>query len=119
MHNVAKLISENRVEIYNFIKSQGGFINFATNNQDECLDDDWDGDFDDCREIVPWLALSGCDYLVDAAILAVKCGQEETHTIDILVYDNNTEDIYWDDTSDCIGYNEQVLYDQIGGLMQN
>ena len=117
MHDISKLIRENRKEAYDIIKAHGGKIEFVKdiihNNPDNDEEDDWIGSIGE--ENVPWVIL-GFDEIVDTAVLAVKCGKNEPN-IEFLAFDNDSyECIGWCDDASCCSNTENAIYEVIGNL---
>lgn len=116
MHNISKLVLENKQEAYDIVKANGGKIEFVDdiihNNPDDDEEDDWDGD--PCEQNIPWAVGNGCDMLIDAAILAVRCGEKENE-LDFLVYDNENYNVMgWLSCSDFAYTTENAVYEHIG-----
>lgn len=117
MHDITKLIQENRKEAYDIIKARGGKIEFVENiihnNPENDEEDDWDGTIGE--ENVPWVVL-GFDTIFDTAVLAVKCSEREPN-IEILAFDaENNSCIGWCDDATCCGNTENSIYEFIGNL---
>ena len=78
MLDIAQIIKKNREEAYELIKSVGGLIDFVEDiikGSTDDSEDDWNGDPNDVS--LPWVILAFDEELVDTAVLAVKCGENE------------------------------------------
>ena len=117
MHNISKLIRENKVEAYNLLKDNftNGLVGFASDviQDDFKVNEKWDGDL--YEHNLPWAVLGTDNGVTDAAILAVRMGNEDTHTIECLLYDNdNHECIGWHDDAELVGITANEVYERIG-----
>lgn len=78
MLDIAQIIKKNREEAYELIKSVGGRIDFVEDiikGSTDDSEDDWNGDPNNVS--LPWVILAFDEELVDTAVLAVKCGENE------------------------------------------
>ncbi len=117
MHNISKLIRENKVEAYNLLKDNftNGLVGFAADviQDDFKVNEKWDGDL--YENNLPWAVLGTDNGVTDAAVLAVRISNEDTHTIECLLYDNdNQECIGWHDDAELVGITANEVYERIG-----
>lgn len=115
MINIAKAVAENRKEAFDIIKANGGRIEFASNiihgSTDD--DDDWDGDNDELDEL-PAVVVSGSDCIVDAVVLAVKCGDEDNKVVDFLAFDIEADYVIgWLNYGDAVCSCDDNIYQHI------
>lgn len=105
MKDVIALVLENRNEAYNLIKDRGGKINFfdlniSNNNLDERI---YDYDF-------PWVIISYDEGLIDVAVLAVKCGDNDGD-IEFFTFDFINDECYgWISCAECCSYSDNQVY---------
>ena len=118
MHDITKLIQENRKEAYEIIKAHGGKIEFVEDIIHNDPEDDYQDDWNGCivAQNVPWCILEGCDHLMDVAVLAVKCSEREGQ-VDFLIYDNELDEVFgWESDATCCNNTENYVYEFIGEL---
>ena len=101
MKDIIALVLENRNEAYNLIKDRGGKINFfdlniSDDNLDECI---YDYDF-------PWVIISYDEGLIDVAVLAVKCGDNDGD-IEFFTFDCINDECYgWISCAECCSHSD-------------
>ena len=108
MHNISKLISENRKEAYELLKNNGGRIDFIDNPEGDNINNDAVFEAN-----LPWVGMDdGGDSIADFAVLAAECNGE---CISILTYSTECEDVEgWRMDAECIYGSENCVYEEIG-----
>ena len=107
MHNIGKLVRENKAEAHKIIKAFGGEISFIGGVEPK----EFNGN--PYKLNVPIIILD-CAELVDCAVLAVRCGKSEGdiefYGLDLSV----PEASEWFTTSECANNTENEIYEFIG-----
>ena len=100
MHNISKMVAENRAEAYGLVKQKGGKIEFVDDNNPT----------PNCPSVV-----GGFDSIADLVILAVKCSEDmKEPNLEFLAYDcEECECIGWIDDASCVNNTENAVYEYI------
>lgn len=105
MKNIIDLVLENRNEAYNLIKDRGGKINFFDLN---ISDDNWE----ECiyEYDLPWVIVDHDEGLIDLAVLAVKCGDNDGD-IEFFTFDYINGECYgWIPCARCCSCSDYQVY---------
>lgn len=106
MHNISKLVQENKQEAIEIIKKNGGSISFVG----DVAPDKWIGNLNEVK--LPFVIISDLP-IFDCAVLAVRLtesGEIEFYGLDVDIYEASM----WREVSECANNTENEIYEYIG-----
>lgn len=113
MHNIGKLVRENKAEAIDIIKAFGGEISFIGGKAPE--GNEWLDGVD--KKALPWVIVYDCE-LIDMAVLAVRLN--ESGEIEFYGFDTKVPEASdWREVSECANGTENEIYEFIGNHNNN